>query len=201
MMGHPSSNARHAMEEAFCRDVDNMLIGRLQVHADSDEARQELADSAHLKDHKLIAQLARLGVTPRGLIAMQLAPSVLIAWADRGVDAKERALVVSQAKRFGIRERTEAHALLEHWLDHRPPVLLFDAWRRFMRHELASMSGKPKDRLISITKEQTHDIAHCSGGFLGIGRVSSNEQKLLLAINRVLDDGTADSAQRRELAS
>ena len=39
MIGHPRGMARHALEEAFCRDVDNLLMGRLQTQAESDEAK------------------------------------------------------------------------------------------------------------------------------------------------------------------
>lgn len=181
-------NAHHAQEEAFYRDVDNLLIGRMQVQADSEEAKRALAKVAKLKDAKLIDQLARLGVTPEALLVMQMVPIVLIAWANHGVDDRERQYVLAQARRFGISERSEADAMLEHWLDHRPPVLVFDAWRRFMRHELSSMSLRTRERLVSMMKEQMTGVARCSGGFLGFRRVSTNEQKLIQAINKVLDD-------------
>jgi DnaJ-domain-containing protein 1 len=189
MISHPNDGAKHALEAAFCRDVDNLLIGRLQTQADSDEAREKLARVAHLKDPKLIDQLASLGVTPAGLVAIQMVPLVLIAWADHGVDQKERACIFRQAKRFGIRQTSEAYALLDHWLDHRPPVLVFDTWRRFIRHEFAVMCSKKRATLVRITKEQMVAVARCSGGFMGLRRISSNEQKLIQAITRVLNDG------------
>ena len=189
MISHPNDGAKHALEAAFCRDVDNLLIGRLQTQADSDEAREKLARVAHLEDRKLIDQLASLGVTPAGLVAIQMVPLVLIAWADHGVDKKERACIFHQAKRFGIRQTSEAYALLDHWLDHRPPVLVFDTWRRFIRHEFAVMCSKKRATLVRITKEQMVAVARCSGGFMGLRRISSNEQKLIQAITRVLNDG------------
>ena len=93
MIGHARYKARRAQEEAFYRDVDNMLIGRLQAQADSEEAKIALAEVAKLKDAKLIDQLAGLGVTPDALLAVQMIPVVLIAWANHGVDARERQYV------------------------------------------------------------------------------------------------------------
>jgi hypothetical protein len=200
MIRRPNDGARHAMEAAFCRDVDNLLIGRLRTQADSDEAREKLATVAHLKDPKLIDQLASLGVTPAGLVAVQMVPLVLIAWADHGVDQKERACIFRHAKRFGIRQTSEAYALLDHWLDHRPPVLVFDTWRRFIRHEFSMMSAKSRETLVQITKQQMAAIARSSGGFMGLRRISSNEQQLIQAITRVLDDSCRAALADRQSA-
>ena len=198
MIGHPTSTARHALEEAFCRDVDNLLIGRMQIRAESDEAKARLVKATGWKDQKLISQMAALGVTPNGLMAIQMIPLVLIAWANHGVDSKERDFVMSKAKRFGIRERSEAYALLEHWLSQRPPVMVFDTWRRFIRNELASMCPKTGARLVALTKEQMQAVARCSGGFWGFRRICHNEHKLITSMSRILDDclNKADSSRR-----
>ncbi len=62
-------------------------------------------------------------MTPESLMAVQMVPLVLIAWANHGVDRKGTEFVLSKAKRFGVREPSDAHALLDHWLRHRPPVI------------------------------------------------------------------------------
>ncbi len=188
MIWHPTTDARHTKEEAFCRDVDNMLMGRLQAHAESDEAKARLAKMPHLKDAKLVSLLSRLGITPEGLIAVQLVPMTLVAWASGSVDDKERKLIFDQAKRFGIRERSEPFALLDHWMSHRPSPLLMETWRRFISLELKSLSGKPREKLIELTKEEMLAVAKCSGGFLGLGRVSSTEHRLISTMSKVLDE-------------
>lgn len=188
MIGRPTHTALHASEEAFCRDVDKLLIGRLQTHAESEEAKERLANVAKLTDRKLISQLAKLAVTPEGLMAVQMVPLILIAWSNGNVDKKERRFVMAKAKRFGVAERSEAFALLEHWLGHRPPVLVLDTWKRFIRHELASMCPKSRARLIEMTKEQMLSVARCSGGFLGLRRISASKHKLIAAMSKVLDE-------------
>lgn len=197
MIRRPTNSPRHALEEAFCRDVDNMLIGRLQTQADSEEAKARLSKATGLNDEKLINQLASLGVTPAGLMAVQMVPLVLIAWADHGVDDKERRLVMKRAKRFGVSERSEASALLDHWLDHRPPPLLLDTWKRFIRHELSSMPTKSRRKLVEMTQEQIRAVARCSGGFFGFGSISANEQKLIRVIHKVLNDCLSEADANR----
>jgi hypothetical protein len=188
MIGHPANTARHTQEEAFCRDIDKLLMGRLQTQADTDEAKRRLKKMTGLTDNKLISQLAMLGVTPEGLVAMHMIPLVLIAWANQGVDEKESHYVISQAERFGIHERSEAFALVEHWLTHRPSPIFLDSWKRFIQHELHSMTSKKRQRLVDLTKEQMMAVARCSGGFLGFHRISSNEHRLIGSMCKVLDD-------------
>ena len=188
MIGHPVHTARHTQEEAFCRDVDRLLMGRLQTQADSEEAKLRLKKMTGLTDNKLISQLALLGVAPEGLMALHMIPMILIAWANQGVDEKERGYVISQAEVYGIRERSEAFALLEHWLSHRPSPIILDSWKRFIQHELRSLSSKKRQRLIDLTKEQMSAVARCSGGFLGFHRVSANEHRLMTSMSKVLDE-------------
>lgn len=197
MIGHPVHTARHTQEEAFCRDVDKLLMGRLQTQADTEEAKLRLKKMTGLTDNKLISQLALLGVTAEGLVAMHMIPLVLIAWANQGVDEKERGCVIRQAELFGIRERSEAYALLEHWLSHRPSPIFLDSWRRFIQHELRSLCSKKRQRLIDLTKEQMSAVARCSGGFLGFHRVSANEHRLILSMSKILDESCdeADTAR------
>ena len=80
-------------------------MAHMQSQADSDEAKSRLAQTLGSKDRKLVSQLASLGVTPEGLMAVQMVPLVLIAWANHGVDEKERSIVLSKAKRFGVESR------------------------------------------------------------------------------------------------
>jgi hypothetical protein len=195
MIGRPNLPPRVASEEAYCHDMDRLLMGRLHVHADSDEAKQQL-EAVGLKDQKLVEQLAGLGVTPAGLMAVQVVPLVLVAWANHGVNPKERKLVMEQAIRFGVQQYSEAHALIEHWLDHRPSPLMLDTWKRLLKHELESICPKSREQLVALSKEQMVAVARCSGGFLGFLRVTGNERKLIAAISKVLDETLQIVAER-----
>lgn len=188
MIGPSTRRAQHALEEAFCRDVDNLLIDRLRFKASAEEEKAKLATAASLTDAKLIDQLASLGISAAGVPAVLMLPMVLVAWADHRIDIKERRYILSEAKRCGLQARSEAYALLQHWLDHRPPVIVFDTWKRLIQHELSLMGSKSKDKLIASTKAQMKSVARTAGGFFGFHRVSENERKLTDAISKVLDE-------------
>lgn len=179
-------SARHALEEAFFRNVDSMIVRRLQSEADSEDARETLMQSTGLHDKTLLDELSQLGVTTEGLIAMRLVPLVMVAWADRGVDKAERQTVIAQALRVGVIDGSVAAVLLEHWLNQKPPAKILDAWRRYMTSELASMSTVAKRRLIALMEEQMTAVANSSGGHFGIGKVTVKEQQLIDMLTDVL---------------
>ena len=179
-------SARHALEEAFFRDVDEMIVRRLKSDADSEKARRELIQSTGLHDKTLIDELSQLGVSAEGLIALRLVPLVMVAWADQGVDQSERQAVIAQALRVGVIDGSVAAVLLEHWLNHKPPARILDAWKRYMSSELASMSKVAKERLIALMEVQMTAVATSSGGHFGIGRVSAKEQQLIDMMTHVL---------------
>jgi hypothetical protein len=187
MMSSDSSNsARHALEEAFFRDVDAMIVNRLQRDADSEDARKELMKSTGLHDSILIKELCQLGVSVDGLIAMRLVPLVMVAWADNDVDESERAAVMAQALKVGVVDGSVAAVLLEHWLNQKPPSKIIDAWKRYMSGELASMSMEAKRRLIALMETQMTAVAESSGGMIGIGKVAAKEQQLIDMMTHVL---------------
>jgi hypothetical protein len=177
--------ARQALEEAFFRDVDEMIVRRLRSEAESEDAHK-LLQSTGLHDPTLIEELTKLGVTAEGLVAMRLVPLVMIAWARDGVDPKERSVVMAEAYRFGVVEGSVAGVLLEHWLTHKPPLAIYDAWRRYMESELATMSLVAKAKLIALMESQMQAVANASGGVLGVARASLEEQALIDIMTRVL---------------
>jgi hypothetical protein len=181
-----SKSARHALEEAFFRDVDAMIMQRLRSEADSPDASSTLMQSTGLRDPILIDELCQLGVSAEGLIAMRLVPLVLVAWADNVVNEAERETVLAQAHKVGVVDGSVASVLLEHWLNQRPPSKIIDAWKRYMSSELAAMSKAAKKRLIALMEAQMTAVAEASGGHLGMGKTSQTEQQLIEMMTRVL---------------
>ena len=180
-------NARHALEEAFFRDVDSMIVSRLRSEADSDDAKRAL-ESTGLHDHTLIEELTQLGVTAEGLIAMRLVPLVMVAWAQDSVDEAERVTVLAQALRVGVVDGSVAEALLEHWLNEKPPLAILDAWKRYMQSEFATMSRVARAKLLALTEQQMTAVAEASGGHMGFGQVSAKERQLIEMMTHVLRD-------------
>ena len=181
----PEESVKHALEDAFFRDVDSMIVSRLRSEAASDDAKKTLEQTG-LHDQTLIDELIALGVTAEGLVAMRLVPMVMVAWAERGVDASERQAVLAEAYRLGVADGSVVAVLLENWLNQKPPIAILDAWKRYMKSDIATMSGVAKEKLIQLMERQMRAVAHASGGHLGVGKISKKEQQLITMMTHIL---------------
>ncbi len=186
MMSVSPRQVRHALEEAFFRDVDEMIVRRLRSEAESGGARETLIKTTGLTDKTLIDELTQLGVTPEGLIAMRLVPLVMVAWAQGGVDEAERETVLKESRRFGVVDGSVAAVLLEHWLNRKPPLAILDAWKRYMNSECSKMSKAAKEKMIELMEQQMAAVAKASGGHFGVGKVAANEQQIIDMMTHVL---------------
>lgn len=186
MMAAPNPGSRHAVEDAFFRDVDSMILGRFQTEADRDAAKEALAKAAGLDDPVLIRELVQLGITPAGLVAIHLTPLVLVAWAQDGIAPSERKEILRQSHQYGIQHGSVASMLLSHWLNHRPPATLYDAWKRYTKQELLGLSKRPREKLVRLIEEQMVAVAKSSGGHFGFGKISHSEQKVIDRVKKVL---------------
>ncbi|MGI9474570.1 MAG: hypothetical protein ACR2NZ_23735 [Rubripirellula sp.] len=192
MMAFPNPGSRHALEDAFFRNVDTMILGRFQNEADRDSAKQALATATGLSDSVLLRELVQLGITPPGLIALHLAPLVLVAWAQEGVSDSERKQIIRNSHQYGIHHGSMASLLLNHWLNHRPPATLYDAWKRFTLNELSQLGNRPRLKLVRLIEEQMITVAKSSGGHFGFGKISAAEQRLIDRVKSVLHDATVE---------
>ena len=103
---------------------------------DRELIESEMAAQIRINDPGLIDDLKELGFTPETVKVLPLMPIVQLAWAEGGVSAAERTLLVSLARNRGIAEgrrrdhRGRHHALLRahrrgigRHLRHRPCVV------------------------------------------------------------------------------
>ncbi|MFG0266627.1 MAG: hypothetical protein ACF8AM_15995 [Rhodopirellula sp. JB055] len=163
----------------YFSNLEHEIVRKLHDEAASDFGREELIRSTGIQDPGLIEELGKLGVTADGLITLRLFPLVLVAWAEKNVDSKERETVMAEAQRIGIREDSTAGILLDQWLQVRPPGLCVDAWKRYMHELFRGMSGVAQQRLILLTQKQMTSVAKASGGILGFGKISSKEKAII----------------------
>ncbi|WDQ14851.1 hypothetical protein [Rhodopirellula sp. P2] len=163
----------------YFSNLEQAIVRKLHDEAGSDFGRQELIRSTGIHDPQLIEELGKLGVTADGLMALRLFPLVLVAWAEKNVDQKEREAVIEEAQRIGIQEDSTAGILLDEWLQVRPPGLCVDAWKRYMHERFRGMSSVAQQRLILLTEKQMTSVAKASGGHLGFGKVSAKEKAII----------------------
>lgn len=172
-----------ALEDEYFRKKDRELIERMRVAAAASEARGLMGEKTGLTDPEMLEELETLGFKPETVVLLPLVPVVEMAWAEGGVTAVERQLIVKLARARGVDEGGAADRQLSDWLDHRPGEHVFRHATRLIRAMLAA----PGHEDLTVDDLVTHceSVADASGGLLGLGilrRVSPDERRLLATI-------------------
>lgn len=180
---------RRASEDDYFRKRDRELIEKMRLAAEAERNRTELSAQTGLHDPALVAELQDLGFTPQTLPVLPLVPIVQMAWAEGGITAAERTLLLRVARDRGITEGSPADALLAGWMERKPTNDVFEKATRLIAAMLDSNapggSGvltMSADDLIKYCER----IAAASGGILGLGRISGEERETLAQIATAL---------------
>ena len=169
-----------ALEDDYFRKRDQELIEKLRRAAAADAERAEMGRQVGLTDPESLLELEALGFTPETVSLLPLVPAVQVAWAEGGISAAERDLLVQLARRRGIEAGSAADRTLDGWLTARPDARVFQQATRLIRAMLGA-PGAPDltaDDLVAYCES----IAAASGGLLGRNRVSAEERRLLTAL-------------------
>ena len=167
-------------EEEYFRQRDRELIERMRSAAEAERTRKNLQDASGIQDAALLQDLEQLGFTPETLSLLPLVPVLQVAWAEGGISAPERTMIVNLARSRGITAGSAGDVQLADWLDRRPSD---DTFRKAGRLIAAMLDGPgtlkvdPADLLAYCEQ-----IAAASGGILGIGKVSAEERAALQQI-------------------
>jgi hypothetical protein len=182
MVDDPLSGRRKQEDEYFQRK-DRELIEKARLQARAQQELRELGEQIGVTDPEVSRELAELGFTIETVKLLILMPVLETAWAEGGVTAPERKLVVDLARARGIEEGSAADSQLAEWLDRRPGEGVFRSAGRLISALFAS-GGRfdltPEDLL-----KYCEAIADASGGLFGIKRVSSQERATL---ERIADE-------------
>ena len=92
-----------ALEDDYFRKRDQELVEKMRRAAAAEQGRAELGQRVGLTDPALLGQLEALGFTPETVVLLPLVPAVQMAWAEGGVSAAERELLVQLARRRASR--------------------------------------------------------------------------------------------------
>lgn len=171
-----------SLEEEYFRKKDRELVERMRQAAAVEQEREELAKRSGLTDPVLLQELTYLGFGPATLALLPLMPVLRMAWAEGGITAPERDLIVRLARTRGISEGSEGDRQLSEWLVHRPEEGTFTRAARLIRAMLDAGSAEISDLTADDLVEYCERIAAASGGIFGIGRVSAEEKSLLTSI-------------------
>jgi len=172
-----------ALEEDYFRKKDRELVEKMRRAAAAETERTEMGRTTGLSDPALLTELQDLGFTPETVSLLPFVPLIEVAWAEGGVTAAERALIIELARTRGIDESSAAGRRLNEWLESRPDAVVFDKAGRLIAAVLDSSAGRDKqgltaDDLVAYSEK----IAGASGGIFGTAlRSVTSEERALLA--------------------
>jgi hypothetical protein len=186
---NPLGERGRSLEEDYFRRRDRELIERMRAAATAEESRRQMGSLTGLQDAD-VQELESLGFTPDTIVLLPLVPLLQVAWAEGGVSAEERKLIVDLARARGIGQGSAADAQLASWLSASPAPTVFAGASRLMSAMLGAPGavgqGLTADDLVAYCEQ----VAAASGGFLGIKKVSAEERALLSTISRDLKKRT-----------
>jgi hypothetical protein len=169
-------------EEEYFRRKDRELLERMRKEAEAASARKELETATGIHDPESLAELEALGFTPRTITLLPLVPVLQVAWAEGGVSAAERGMIVTLARSRDIAPGSDADQQLQEWLARRPSDETFRKASRL----IGAMLDRPEGAELQMSSDDLigycEQIAQASGGIFGIGSVSAEEKAALQQI-------------------
>lgn len=164
-------------EDDYFRKKEQELIEKLKEKKSREAARKDLSAAVGVTDEGILQCLEELGYDRDAVCVLHLFPLVAVAWADGEVSAKERLKIVEIARAWGIAEGEAADRKLREWLDQRPEEITIQRSLQVIR-DIQRFRPDPKqrhyhDRILGLCEQ----VAEASGGFLGIGKKISPEER------------------------
>ncbi len=176
----PFQTTRQNLEDLFFRKEDKKLIENLRRLRRMEETRETLARVSGIRNPAILKKLVDLKVRPETLVTLLLVPLVEIAWADGRVDAREKQAILSAVDQMPSVAGSLDHALLQEWLDQRPPPELLEAWLHYVQGLCQRLTPAEIDAMKEELVRHGRAIADASGGFLNLGAKTSPAEASLL---------------------
>ena len=168
-----------ALEDEFFHRVDEQLKQKLRESMEREQHREQLIAATGFQDNELLDHLLDGGFQPASVAALALVPAVFIAWADGSVTPNERQAVMSAALQRGLDNQPTAMKMLEAWLHRHPPRSLWNLWKEYAIALRKTAPPSVAEKLTNEILRQCKAVAEASGGTLGFGKISKQEQELL----------------------
>jgi uncharacterized tellurite resistance protein B-like protein len=196
LMETTRKNRGKALEEAFFFRMDQELIGLLGKKLQRDEKVQAFADATGIRDRKRIERLINAGFEVPTLTAFIWVPLVFVAWADGNVDELERKAFVDVLTSKGVSEQTASMMIAHQWFHDSPSDELWNTWEEFAVSAFESLNSTSRNELIDEIVGLCYVVAHASGGFLGVGKVSQMETEVIDRVTESLSRADTSGGSR-----
>lgn len=185
--------ARRAEDDYF-RRKDAELVAKARAAAlAGDESRaatvdepRHLGDALDLHTPEVVTPLFDAGLRAGTIELLEWIPAVEVAWVD-GADAAERDEL---SRRFA--ETTAANGtgvgLMNTWLVSRPAPDVFEAARQALRHQVNQLDADSRAGMLRRIASRCEIVARASGGWFGLGGLSTDERACIDRIREGLGD-------------
>jgi hypothetical protein len=183
----PLDERRQALENEFFHKENANKIQVLKQDLHESTTKDELRRVSGMTDDEVLDQLVALGLTGKTVAALSLVPLIWVAWADGVIQESERVAILNAATGKGLEAGSPGLVLLETWLEKKPDDALFRAWEQYIK-SLASHLNDEQNRLLRTQiVDFARVVAESAGGFLGIGRVTGSEERVLQRISHTFE--------------
>ncbi len=175
-----------ALEEAFFFRMDQELIELLSKQLEREEKIKSFTSATGIRNRKRLEALVDSGFELSTLTAFIWVPLVFVAWADGIADENEKHAIVDVLAQKGI-SPTTASSMMDHdWFRRSPKEELWNIWEEFASATFANLNPSVRNELMDEIIGLCHVVADASGGFLGLGKVSTEEAAVIDRIVEVL---------------
>jgi hypothetical protein len=178
---------RRVQEEEYFRRKEQELIEKLQQRGREEATRRQMAERTGVADEEVLRNLQELGFTPDTVMLLHLVPLLQMAWAEGGVSDRERDLIIEAARAHGIEKGSAADQQLTTWLAHPPSDAMFE---RALGAVAAILQARTSDERESSQRDlvsRLTSVASASGGILGFGKISAEEQQVLTRVSEEIE--------------
>jgi len=168
------------LEDSFFAEQDRKLIEKREQLKKLNETKENLAQVSGIKNDVILEKLVQLDIRPETLAALAVIPLIEVAWADRTVDDKERAVLLENLENQGIPKDSIEFQLVHQWLSHKPSPSLLHAWTHYIEGLCEALAPGEIAALRDELMKNTTALARASGGFLGLGnKISKSEAEMI----------------------
>jgi len=173
-----------ALEESFFARQNEELLEKLRERDRRAQHKKALAEASGISDDAVLDRLIELELCSETVAAAALVPLVEVAWADGEVQDEEREAILKAAGESGISAGSTSHKLLENWLDEMPGPELMDVWNDYIAALVAELDDAARAKLEKELLGRAVAVAEAAGGFLGLGKISTAEERVLKQLER-----------------
>jgi hypothetical protein len=180
-----------ALEAAFFHRRDAELIAEIRRREARQTRKKTLAEVSGITDEMVLDQLIAHDIHAETLVAFSLVPIIEVAWSDGKIQPAERVILLKAIEDAGIPKGGIAYQLMQQWLDRRPEPALMELWKSYTKVLMTELNGDAGDRIRQTVMGHARAVADAAGGFLGLGRVSRQEERVLQVLEAAFELPTA----------